>query len=226
MGILLIDSSSKKIEFGYAEHDELIFNEILSPDDNADTLTYYIKKAFGKTKLGFNAISTVSLSNGPGSFTGLRIGSAISKGICFATGSNLVEICTLDIIAKKFLSGFLELDEFAELPEQKIVPLIFSNSKILEFYFCEYKLDSAKLKRISDYKTDLLENIINDDSIYVINENIVGSDKIYADKIKDVAHISNIPSQLELTLNYITEKRLSDYKISEPFYMKEFVPKN
>lgn len=225
MGILLIDSSSKKIEFGYADATELVFKELLSANDNADALTYYIKKSFEKYKLNFDNIETVSLSNGPGSFTGLRIGSAIAKGICFTTGSGLIEISTLDIIVKKSESEFLELKELEKLSEFKIVPLIFSNMKTLEFYYCEYGFDSNKLKRISDNKIDELEKIINERSLYVINEKIPDNiEKKYPEKIKDLSHISNISSQLRLTLQYVSEKKYSDYGISEPFYMKDFLP--
>lgn len=215
MGILLIDTSSRKIEFGYADSERIIFKEELSPDHNADTLIYFIKKSFEKNKINFKEIKIVSLSNGPGSFTGLRIGSAIAKGICFALDCKLIEIPSLDIIANKFKS------------DKKIISLVFSNTKTLEFYYCEYEFESGKLKRISDYKIDSIENILNEDADYIINESFKGNiDKKYTDKLTDVSGITNIDSQFELIISYLKEKKFSNYRTSEPFYMKEFVPKN
>ncbi|MDQ3020678.1 MAG: tRNA (adenosine(37)-N6)-threonylcarbamoyltransferase complex dimerization subunit type 1 TsaB [Bacteroidota bacterium] len=213
MGILLIETSSKKIEFGYAIQDKVIFKEQVDSNHNADTLVYFIKKSFAKNKIDFSEIEFVSLSNGPGSFTGLRIGSAIAKGICFASGNKLIEIPTLDIIANKYKS------------DKRVISLIFSNTRALEFYYCEYEFDSGKLKRISDYKIDLIENIININAEFVINENIKENiPEQFMNKLIDVSADTYIYSMLELTKNYITESKFSDYKLSEPFYMKEFIP--
>jgi len=214
LGILLIESSTKKIEFGYAVDSEIILNEELNLNQNADTLTYFIKKSFGKNNIKFDDIEIVSLSNGPGSFTGLRIGSAIAKGICFAIGSKLIEVPTLDIIANKYKT------------EGKIISLVFSNQRTLEFYYCEYVFESGKLKRLSDYKIELLENILNSDSLYLINEGLNENFPLeFKHKLRDVSEFSNIPSQLELTKDMIIKNEFSNYKTSKPFYMKEFIPK-
>lgn len=214
MKILLIDCSSKKIEFGYSDNDNLLINQKLNEDNNADTLTYFIKEIFEKENIAFEGIDVVSLSNGPGSFTGLRIGSAIAKGICFATGAKLIELSSLDIIANKLKTG------------GSITSLIFSNTRTLEFYYCKYEFNDSVLKKISDYKIDLLGDIINDNSEFVINEEL--NENLPGDlfsKIRNVSDTSNIPSQLELTMQKIREEDFSDYKTSEPFYMKDFVIK-
>jgi len=213
LGILLIESSAKKIEFGYAVDSEILLNEELNLNQNADTLTYFIKKSFGKNNIKFDDIEIVSLSNGPGSFTGLRIGSAIAKGICFAIGSKLIEVSTLDIIANK------------NKTEGKIISLVFSNQRTLEFYFCEYVFESDKLKRLSDYKIDLLENILNSDFIYLINEGLNENfPQDFKNKMRVVSEYSSIPSQFELTRDMIMKNEFSNYKTSRPFYMKEFIP--
>ena len=214
MGILLIESSSRKIEFGYAVDSEIVLNEELDVSHNADTLTYFIKKSFQKKNIKFDDIEIISLSNGPGSFTGLRIGSAISKGICFALGSKLIEVSTLDIIANKLKT------------EVKIVSLVFSNPRTLEFYFCEYTFELGKLKKLSDYKIGLLENILSDNSIHVINESLNENfPEEFKHKLKDVSQYSNVPSQFELTTDMTLKNEFSNYTTSKPFYLKEFIPK-
>ena len=217
MGILLIDSSTKKIEFGYADENELIIKEVLDSDHNADTLTYFIKKAFEGKKIDFGKIEYVSLSNGPGSFTGLRISSAIAKGICFALESKLIEISSLDIIANKSASEF---------PGEKITSLIFANTKTIEFYYAVYESESGELKKISDYKVDSIDNILTEDIRFVINENLNESIKQkFLRAPADVSHLSNLESQYSIAKRYIHEKHFADYRTSQPFYMKEFIPK-
>ncbi len=217
MLILLIETSSKKIEFGCSDGNKILFKEELEHGNNADTLTYFIKKSFDRNKINFTEVKYVSLSNGPGSFTGLRIGSAIAKGICFSfesTDCKLIEIPTLDIAANKYKCV------------KKLVSLIYSNSRTSEFYYCVYKYKSGKLERISDYKIDLLENILKEDADFIINESNENIPEDFRNKLIDVSSSSNIFSMIELTKNYIDENKFSDYKISEPFYMKEFILKN
>ena len=222
MGILLIDSSSKKIEFGYAENNVIAFRKELEPEFNADNLTYFIRDIFLKNKTGLNEIEYVGLSNGPGSFTGLRIGSAIAKGICYATGSKLITVPTLDVIANKFI---LQSEGTKVLTDCRITSLIFSNTKTCEFYFAEYIPESGKLKRISDYRIDLPANIFKGDGYFVVNEKIDSFTGMeFLSRLTGVSEQSNLDSLLELTAEQISKNDICDYKTSEPFYMKEFVP--
>ena len=50
---------------------------------HGERLTGFIQKALKKANLTINEIDAVSVSKGPGSYTGLRIGVATAKGICF-----------------------------------------------------------------------------------------------------------------------------------------------
>lgn len=220
MGTLLIDCSSKKIEFGfgYQRSKELIFKEELDPEHNADTLTYFIKKAFIKKKIDLKEIEYVSLSNGPGSFTGLRIGAAIAKGICFALQSKLIELPTLDIVANKFKLNF------SGAGEKEIISLIFSNTKTREFYFCRYVADHEFLNRVSDYKIGVLKDILVGDHVFVVNEWEPYIERGYIKKLTDVSGFSNLQSQYNLTEDYISKNNFSNFRNSEPFYMKDFLP--
>ena len=56
MKILLIETSSKIIEFGYAKDNELIVDISLSEEENADTLVYFIKKEFDERQINIKEI--------------------------------------------------------------------------------------------------------------------------------------------------------------------------
>lgn len=214
MNILLIDSSSGIIEFSYFSEGKFIINEVLPTGKNADMLICFIKKAFNKIGIELEDIRYVSLSNGPGSFTGLRIGSAIAKGICFCTLCKLIEINTLDIIANKYNGG------------KKIISMIFSKMRSHEFYFCEYEKIDGKLIKVSEYQSDKIENILKRGYDVVLNEKI--REDIFKEFnfiIPDLSEVSNSISHIELTLEAIKEGKFSNFNISEPFYMSEFIPK-
>ncbi|MBS1494231.1 MAG: tRNA (adenosine(37)-N6)-threonylcarbamoyltransferase complex dimerization subunit type 1 TsaB [Bacteroidetes bacterium] len=207
MNILLIDSSSRKIEFALFTESKELFRHVLPEEENADVLIYRITQLCTGNNFLLKDLDYVSISNGPGSFTGLRISSAIAKGICFASDAKLIEINSLDILANKIES------------DKTIVSLIFSNSRTNEFYFARYKKSDKQLERISDYSISLLSSIINEEDFFVTNEKVEGFDE----KVM-ILDSSGLISQYELTLNYISLNKFSDYNTSEPFYMKEFIP--
>jgi tRNA threonylcarbamoyladenosine biosynthesis protein TsaB len=214
---LLIETSSKIIEFGYAEGGNLIFHKRLDEEENADTLTYFIKDEFDKRNFKIREIEAVSLSNGPGSFTGLRIGSAISKGICAAGKAKLIEVITLDVIANKFFLLNKEINNC------KLISLIFSRSSLNEFYYSEYEIISGKIVRTSDYLIDTLENINFGGKILVTNDEIR---EITSEEVHILEKESNIPALHKLSLELITGNKFSDYGKSGPFYLKDFVVLN
>jgi tRNA threonylcarbamoyladenosine biosynthesis protein TsaB len=213
LNILLIESSSKIIEFAYNKNGNFVILKKLSNDRNADDLVFETKKAFDEQGLKFSEIQYVALSNGPGSFTGLRIGSAVAKGICFAVKSQLVEIVTLDIIANK--AGVISNGKI-------IVPLIFSNSKSGEFYTCEYRFTDGRAERISEYNVLKAEELKTEDRILVINEK---TDYNFTENIKplDLSNESNMETMYKLVVNEISKGNFSDFSESEPFYMRKFL---
>lgn len=215
MNILLINTYSYNIEFGYFENDKLIFEKKLINEGNADLLTYYLYKSFSEHRKNIKNVEAVSLVNGPGSFTGLRVGSAIAKAICVATNSLLYEINTLDLICNKYKD---KVDS-----EMSVIPLVPANTREYEFYYAEYSIENHKINRISEYKADKFEEINKKDSIYLINEN---TDYNLPKQISlvNLNNYSNIKSQFELTNEKILKKEETDYRLSEPFYIKKFIP--
>lgn len=208
--ILLINSFSKKIEFAYNKKGDFCILKELDESKNADDLVLEIKTEFDEQGLCFQEIDYVGYVNGPGSYTGLRVGSAIVKAVCFATGAELAEVHTLDLISSKF---------YGRYPNEagKVIPIVFSNMKTEEFYYAEYK---DKI-RISDYSTAVLQEIQKKDGIIAVNEK---NSFVFPDglKIYDLSRETDIETMYNIVHGLVLEKRLSDFRTSEPFYMKQF----
>jgi tRNA threonylcarbamoyladenosine biosynthesis protein TsaB len=64
-----------------------------------ELLTTTIESALTHAGLALAAINVVALSAGPGSFTGLRIGAAMAKGLCFASDRQFLAVGTTDALA-------------------------------------------------------------------------------------------------------------------------------
>lgn len=203
--ILLIDCSSSNVQWGVASQVTLKHKEYLDRESNADSLISLIKLHFDKNNLSFGNISHVLLANGPGSFTGLKIGAAISKGICFATGAKLVEVSSLDIIAQKSkLIG-------------KFICLINSNMKSGECYYAEYERHED-LHRVSEYGMIIPKEISSE-------VKIATDEKFETDiRIDDRVGVDTIQPLYETGIKKISSEEFSDISSSEPFYIKEFVP--
>ena len=211
LNILLINCSSKNIEFALSENSKISINKKLDSVINADSLIYELLTEFDNSNKSIKNVEVVSLSNGPGSFTGLRIGSAIAKGICFAYKCKLVEINTLDIVANHYKD------------DADVIAMIFSKSRTEEFYSAEYTVENGKLQRTSEYGIRKIDDININNKIILINENNTMSFLKDLDVI-DVSGLSDIQSQIKLTMDNIKRNVFSDYRTSEPFYMKDFIP--
>lgn len=66
---------------------------------HASTLTILIQKCLDEVNLTLKGVDAVALSQGPGSYTGLRIGVSVAKGICFALNKPMIAIDTLEALA-------------------------------------------------------------------------------------------------------------------------------
>jgi tRNA threonylcarbamoyladenosine biosynthesis protein TsaB len=70
-----------------------------SANSHAALLTVLIEKLMTQGGVGFQDLDAVAVSSGPGSYTGLRIGVSVAKGICFGLQKPLIAITSLQILA-------------------------------------------------------------------------------------------------------------------------------
>ena len=69
--------------------------------DHAAWIQVAIRDMMAETERGIGDLSAVAIAAGPGSYTGLRVGMATAKGICFAAGIPLITESTLFLIAQR-----------------------------------------------------------------------------------------------------------------------------
>ena len=92
-------------------------------------------------------LDAVAVSSGPGSYTGLRVGVSMAKGICYGRGVKLVAIPTLELLAVPVLLHHEEIEEGALL-----VPMI--DARRMEVYSAVY--DRA-LKEVRGIQADVVD---------------------------------------------------------------------
>ena len=98
--ILSLDTSTQNCSVALHENGQLITQELVDEEgSHSRSLTLLIEKVMKTAGRTLAELSAVAVSNGPGSYTGLRIGLATAKGICFALDKPLICLPTLQVLA-------------------------------------------------------------------------------------------------------------------------------
>lgn len=191
-------------------------------NDHSSRITLLIESLLSQYKLDYKSIQAVAVSNGPGSYTGLRIGSSTAKGLCFALNIPLIELSTLRIAAESIKATCqLNTDDI-------IIPLI--DARRMEVYSAIY---DAQMHLIQEPTAE----IVNDQSwnqFSSINVYIGGTG---AEKLQTLFIAkSNFHFVLQNSHQAIfgraeafekfNKQQWADLAYCEPTYIKDFVPGN
>jgi len=99
--ILHIDSTTKICSIGLSKDDALIQLVELDSDGlaHSEKLHLFIEECLEKASIRASDLNAISVSKGPGSYTGLRIGISAAKGLCYGLNIPLIAVDTLTAMA-------------------------------------------------------------------------------------------------------------------------------
>lgn len=101
MRLLCIDSSGKTAGIAVCEEEKLLCESFLNAGfTHSQTLLPLLESTLATAALSLKEIDGIAVSIGPGSFTGLRIGVSMAKGIAQATGLPCIGVSTLTVLAE------------------------------------------------------------------------------------------------------------------------------
>ena len=104
--ILQIDTATQVCSAALSANGEtMACIDIDEPNVHASRLTLLVEELMQKTGLTVNDLSAVAVSEGPGSYTGLRIGVSTAKGLCYAADLPLIGVDTLAAMANGFITS-------------------------------------------------------------------------------------------------------------------------
>lgn len=107
---------------------------------HAQMVTLFIQEVLTEAQLTMNDLYAVALSAGPGSYTGMRIGTSAAKGICYALNIPLIAIDTLQIMAAGAVDQHHDNDTL-------YMPMI--DARRNEVYTALYNKDLSELVKVS-----------------------------------------------------------------------------
>lgn len=213
--ILNIETATKNCSISIAKDGEtIVCNEIAEEGySHAERLHVFIEESIVAAGISFKDLGAIAVSQGPGSYTGLRIGVSAAKGLCFALGIPLIAVDTLQSLAAQ-----------ATIENGFIVPML--DARRMEVY-------SAVFSNDLESKRNILAEVVTEDSFQEYNENLyfVGD---CADKCKEVLTKSNFvfleaikyPSANQMSaLSYqkYLKEDFVDVAYFEPYYLKDFI---
>jgi len=102
MNILGFDTCLGRLSVALLRDGEIIFHkEEPTLSRQAEVIMEFLEEALATGRLGYEDLSAIAVTNGPGSFTGVRIGLSVAKGISLVTGVPIFAASTLQVMASK-----------------------------------------------------------------------------------------------------------------------------
>lgn len=153
MKILAVDTSSKICSVAILEDDNVILEKSTNDEKtHSQNLMPLIDELFKETNLSLENIDLLACCQGPGSFTGIRIGIATVKAFSDAKKIPATCVTSLESLAYNVNQNGL------------IVSLI--DAKNDNVYYSMHSFDGNDYKQIGEYKSDNIQNILDALSIY------------------------------------------------------------
>lgn len=214
MGLILnIETATKVCSVAIGKEGNLIdFIEVNDSDySHSEKLNVFIIELLERNTLTLSDFDAIAISEGPGSYTGLRIGTSTAKGICYSLDIPLISINTLS-----------ELCELALVQSGTKIPMI--DARRMEVYTAFYSADN----QITTPQHNL---IVNEDSFNDLGEVYLfgnGADK-FKELFKNKSKINFIDGiicsakgMVKLSEEKFQAKSFEDVAYFEPNYGKEF----
>lgn len=216
--LLHIESTSTVCSVAVSKDAELLaLKEINNGYTHAENLHVFIEQLLFETSLQIKDLNAISVSSGPGSYTGLRIGFSAAKGLAFALHIPLITIETLKALSSEVIN--------TENKNAVYCPLL--DARRMEVYCAIY---DNQLNEILPVRA----LVLNEESIQVFNQNKdiyffgdgMPKAKYLLQTLPNIHFIDDITatatSMISLAYQKYSTQDFADMAYVEPNYLKEF----
>lgn len=217
--LLALETSSAICSVALFQENELLaLAELQIEKSHSSHITVMINQLLENSNLTLTDVSAVAISGGPGSYTGLRIGSATAKGLCYALTIPLIEVSTLRALAYELIQVTPDAKRYL------FCPMI--DARRMEVYTC--LLDADLKEQVSVAPVILSETLYQD---YLAKQPIIfhGSGAAKFQKIKghflNALFVTTVSLSAKsigaLALRRFSKQQFEDVAYYEPYYLKE-----
>ncbi|MHC9544209.1 MAG: tRNA (adenosine(37)-N6)-threonylcarbamoyltransferase complex dimerization subunit type 1 TsaB [Vulcanimicrobiota bacterium] len=150
MNILLIDSTTEVFSVSLAKDDRLLGESFFElPRGHLVNLIPLMTALLKTCRTGFSDISMIGVTNGPGSFTGVRLGVMTARTVGQLCDVPIVPVNTLDVLAMNCLYS-----------EGTVCSMLDARKN--EIFSALYRQEGSTLRRLSDYRVHNPEGLVED----------------------------------------------------------------
>ena len=221
--ILHIETSTDVCSVAVSEDSQVIWHEEdHSGPNHAERLGTYVDEALSFTDSHAIPFDAVAVSCGPGSYTGLRIGTSMAKGICYARNLKLLAVPTLELLCVPVL-----LRETVAEEDALLCPMI--DARRMEVYAALYDRALHEVRPVSAdiVSADTYREYLDQRPVYFFGN---GAGKCMETISHPNAHYVDGIEPLARWMQPLAERRLLAGKTEDvayffPFYLKDFVAK-
>ena len=221
--ILHIETSTNVCSVAVSEDGKVIFDKADRTGNNhAEALGSFVDEAMSFADSHAIPLDAVAVSGGPGSYTGLRIGVSMAKGVCYALDIPLLSVPTLQLMCVPVLLRYDEMEDNALL-----CPMI--DARRMEVYAALY--DRA-LKPVREIQADVVDadtyrKWLDERPVYFFGN---GAAKCMETIAHPNARLIEGIEPLAKWMMPLAEKKIlndihEDVAYYVPFYLKDFVAK-
>ncbi len=215
--ILNIDTATNIASVGFADASGIIAAQTSEDQKNhAAFVQSAISELMQSHQLTLQNIDAVAVVNGPGSYTGLRVGLASAKGLCYALNKPLILLNTLEVMAFASTKAY---------PDEDTLHCPMIDARRMEVFTAVY---NKRLETFLPPQPVILSKHSFDN--FLLYEKVVfsGSGQKKAESI--INHQNAIFSHIGYTIEQVNIlaqrafdcKKFADLAYSEPFYLKNF----
>jgi tRNA threonylcarbamoyladenosine biosynthesis protein TsaB len=218
--ILHIETSTEVCSVALSRDGNVLFSKIENEGpSHAALIGPFIDEAMRVAENAGLKLDAVSVSSGPGSYTGLRIGVSAAKGVCYALQIPLIAIPTIDLIADMCIRKF-------ELTDDSLIRPVL-DARRMEVYTGLFGKDGSCLEKTNALvvKEDTFEKELSGNVVLFAGN---GASKLRKFINSENARFVEDLSPLAEAMMPLAEKAYSDscfvnVAYFEPFYLKEFI---
>lgn len=217
--ILSIETSTALCSAAVGIDGEAVASRSDASRQHASLTAVFCEQVLQEAGLKVSDLDAVCISDGPGSYTGLRVGLSTAKGLCFGAGIRMLSVSSLDILAAMAARPGRELSQPSGA--SVIVPMI--DARRMEVFTAIY---DAGGKRISGIEAKIVEEgayaDIAENAIFIGDgalkcKDVIGKGK-FIEALPDAAVMAGLAEREFAAGNF------RDIAYFEPFYLKEYTP--
>lgn len=217
--ILCIDTSTDTCSVILGSEEGVLYERVsLGERDHSAKAGMFVDEILQQAKAdGIAAVDAVAVCSGPGSYTGLRIGVSLAKGVCYGYGIPLIAVDSLKLMAHHVVAT-------KELPTDAVLcPMI--DARRMEVYA---SLWSTELDSVREPAADIVDEetyaAYTDKPFYYFGtgadkcqEMLAGANAVLVDGVTPMADMLLAPA-----LAAFANGTFEDVAYFEPFYLKQF----